>query len=161
MLIDLMSFVLQMKGHDERKEKEIEPIIEECYDKYFVNSDYWTSADFHHAVCQTIEEINKTIGSTQLRVPKASTLENTYQKYHQGKGKALTKEEFEKILKEVILDTGVTNTGAKDMLFYLFGVPATALFFKQRLVPNLITNDVFVPVVTSATVFLLAKLNKI
>ncbi|KAI3446570.1 hypothetical protein Pfo_003235 [Paulownia fortunei] len=140
---------------------EIGPVIEQCYDRYFVNTKDWSSADFYHAICQTIEEINKTLGSTQFRVPKTSTLEHAYQKHHQGKGKSLTKEEFDKILEEVILDTGVTNIGAKDLLFYLFGVPATALFLKQRLAPKLIPNEAFIPAVTSATVFLLAKLNKI
>ncbi|KAL8460043.1 hypothetical protein ACS0TY_031026 [Phlomoides rotata] len=149
------------KSGNEQKEKEIEPMIALCYDKYFVDSKNWTSADFYHAVCQTVEEINKTIGSTQFRVPQTSTLDRAYQKHHRGKGKSLTKEEFQKILQEVILDTGVTNIGAKDMLFYLFGVPATALFLKQRLVPKLIPNEAFIPLVTSATVFLLAKLNKI
>ncbi|KAL0346167.1 UNVERIFIED_CONTAM: hypothetical protein Sradi_4448000 [Sesamum radiatum] len=66
-----------------------------------------------------------------------------------------------KILQEVILDTGLTSIAAKDMLFYLFGVPATALFLKQRLAPKLVPNEAFIPIVTSATVFLLAKLNKI
>lgn len=83
------------------------------------------------------------------------------QKHHQDKGKSLTKEEFQKILQVVILDTAVTNIIAKDMLFYLYGVPATALLIKQCLVPKLIPNAVFIPAVTSATVFLLAKLNKI
>lgn len=65
-------------------------------------------------------------------------------------------------MQEVILDTGVSNIGgAKDMLFYLYGVPATALFLKQRLAPKLIPNEVLIPVVTSATVFLLAKFNKL
>ncbi|KAL3819703.1 hypothetical protein ACJIZ3_005608 [Penstemon smallii] len=146
---------------EEKKDNEIGSLIEQCYDKYFVNTENWSASDFYHAVCQTVEEINKSIGSTQFRVPKTITLEHAYQKHHQGKGKYLTKEEFQKILQEVILDTGVTNVGAKDMLFYLFGVPATALFFKQRLIPKLIPNDVFIPGVTSATVFLLAKFNKI
>ncbi|KAL7134236.1 hypothetical protein ABFS83_11G013000 [Erythranthe nasuta] len=148
-------------GNEEKKGMEIGPVIEECYDRYFINTTDWNSADFCHAVCQTVEDINKTLGSTQFRVPKTSTLEHAYKKHHQGKGKSLTKEEFQKILQQVILDTGVTNVGAKDMLFYLYGVPATALFIKQRLVPNLIPNEAFIPLVTSATVFLLAKFNKI
>ncbi|KAI3472273.1 hypothetical protein Pfo_029761, partial [Paulownia fortunei] len=90
----------------------------------------WSSADFYHAVC------------TQFEVAKTSTLEQAYQKHHQGKGKSLTKEEFQKILQVVILDSGVTNIGAKDMLFYLYGVPDTALFIKQCLVPMLIPNEV-------------------
>ncbi|KAL6540683.1 hypothetical protein OROMI_024566 [Orobanche minor] len=178
------------KRNEEKKEKEIGPIIEGYYDKYFANTKDWSSADFYHAVCQTIEDINKTLGSTQLRVPKTRTLEDAYKpkrlqtsraffellgleldkssvcsnikkNHHKGKGKLLTKEEFEKILKEVILDTGVTSIGAKDILLYLFGVPATALFLKQKMVPKLIPNEVFIPAITSATVFLLAMFNKI
>lgn len=83
------------------------------------------------------------------------------QNHHKGKGKSLTKDEFQKILEAVILDTGVSGMGAKDMLLYIFGVPITALFIKQRLIPGAIPNDIFIPAVTSATVFLLAKLNKI
>lgn len=149
------------KSESEEK-KEIEPVILERYEKYFSNTENWTCADFYHAVCQTVEEINKTIGRTQFRVQERSTLERAYNKHSRGEGKPLTKDQFQKILREVILDTGVTNIGgAKDMLFYLFGVPATALFLKQRLAPKLIPNDVFIPAVTSATVFLLAKLNKL
>ncbi|PIM98504.1 hypothetical protein CDL12_29016 [Handroanthus impetiginosus] len=151
----------QSLGSDEKKGKEIEPIIEKCYNEYFGNIEDWSTGDFYHAICRTVEEINKTIGSTQFRVPKTDTLEQAYQKHHQGKGKQLTKEEFQKILREVIWDTGVTGIGAKDILFYLFGVPATALLMKQRFAPKLIPNEAFIPVVTSATVFLLAKLNKI
>lgn len=83
------------------------------------------------------------------------------QTHHQGKGKSLTKEEFQKILQEVIVDTGFTGIGAKDILFYLFGIPVTALFMKQRVAPNAIPNEIFIPGITSATVFLLAKFNKI
>lgn len=83
------------------------------------------------------------------------------QTHHQGKGKSLSKEEFEKIMQAVVADTGFTGIGAKDILFYLFGVPGTALFIKQRVAPRAIPNDVFIPAITSATVFLLAKFNKI
>lgn len=83
------------------------------------------------------------------------------QKHHQGKGKSLTKEEFEKIMQDVIKDTGVTGIGAKDVVFYIFGVPATALLIKQRIAPKVLPNEILIPAVTSATVFLLSKLNKI
>ncbi|KAL0428468.1 UNVERIFIED_CONTAM: hypothetical protein Slati_3021600 [Sesamum latifolium] len=148
-------------GNEEKKVKKIGPVIDRCYDTYFVKTEDWSSADLYHAVCQTVEEINKAIGSTQFRVPQTSTLQEAYNKHHKGKGKSLKKEEFQAILQEVILDTGLTSIASKDMLFYLFGVPATALFFKQRLAPNLVPNEAFIPIVTSATVFLLAKLSKI
>ncbi|KAH6819339.1 hypothetical protein C2S51_002942 [Perilla frutescens var. frutescens] len=150
------------KSGSHEKEKEIDRVILENYDKYFSNTEDWTCADFYHAICQTVEEINRTIGRTQFRVPERSALERAYKKHSRGEGKPLTEDQLQKLLREVILDTGVSNIGgAKDMLFYLFGVPATALFFKQRLAPKLIPNDVFIPVITSATVFLLAKLNKL
>lgn len=59
------------------------------------------------------------------------------------------------------METGVAGIGAKDFILYIFGVPATALFIKQRIIPRAIPNEIFIPVITSATVFVLAKLNKI
>ncbi|KAL1815074.1 hypothetical protein ACET3Z_017648 [Daucus carota] len=152
----------QGNGEETLKEKEIRAITEKCYDAYFADPDKdYSSAEFFFAVSRTVEEINKMIGSTQIRVPSAATLEDAFNKYHQDKGKALTKEEFQKILQAVILHTGVSGMGAKDMLLYIFGVPLTAVFLKQQIIPGAIRNDVFIPAVTSATVFLLAKLNKI
>ncbi|VFQ71700.1 unnamed protein product [Cuscuta campestris] len=143
--------------------REIGPMIDECYDKYFVGiTANWSPADFCHAICQTVEDINACIGSTQIRVPKAETLELAYKKHHKEEGKKLSKEEFQKILQEIIMEAGVTGIGAKDILFYLFGVPVTALFIKQRILPaSAVPNELFIPAITSATVFLLAKLNKI
>jgi hypothetical protein len=74
----------------------------------------------------------------------------------------LTKDEFEKIFRQVITRTGFTGIGgAKDTLLYIFGVPVTAFFIKQRVIPRAIPNEIFIPGITSATVFILAKLNKI
>ncbi|XP_059458242.1 uncharacterized protein LOC132187821 [Corylus avellana] len=150
-------------GSEEKKAREIGPIIEKRVDTYF--SEYTTKefdfADFYRAVCETVEEINKKIGSTQFRIPTASTLQKAYNTHHKGKDNPLTKDEFETILREVIIGTGVTGIGAKDTLLYIFGVPVTALFIKQQIMPRVIPNEIFIPGVTSATVFVLAKLNKI
>nr|GLL36670.1 probable receptor-like protein kinase At5g24010 [Ipomoea trifida] len=146
---------------DDMKGRDIQPIIEDCYDKYFVNTENWTCADFCHAICQTVEEINTSVRSTQIRVPRTETLDRAFNNHHKGKGKKLKREEFQKILQEIIMDTGVTGIGAKDILLFLFGVPVTTLFFKQRLFPTAVPNEVFIPAVTSATVYLLAKLNKL
>ncbi|XP_030518782.1 uncharacterized protein LOC115732273 [Rhodamnia argentea] len=152
-----------LAGDGEKKAKEFEPIMERCYENHFKQNELedMSLADLYRLVCETVEEINKKLGNTQLRVPKVSTLRHAYETHHQGKGKSLTKEEFQRILQEVIVDTGFTGVGAKDILFYLFGVPATALFIKQRVAPRAIRDDIFIPGITSATVFLLAKFNKI
>ncbi|XP_044488969.1 uncharacterized protein LOC123213569 [Mangifera indica] len=150
-------------GSHEKKIKEIGPLIEQCYGEFIAKTEIekMTLAEFYQAVCQTFEELNKKLGSTQFRVPKTETLREAYDKHHQLKGKALTKEEFQRILQDVIFATGFTGFGAKDIIFYIFGVPATALLLKQRIAPRAVPNDVFIPAVTSATVFVLAKLNKI
>ncbi|KAF8396267.1 hypothetical protein HHK36_017882 [Tetracentron sinense] len=154
----------KLTGGDERKAKEISPIIDECYNDIFgdpaAKDKEITSTDFYRAVCQTVEEINKRLGYTQLRVPSTETLKKAFEDHHQNKGKSLTKEEFGKIIQDIVLFTGFGGTGAKDILLYIFGVPMAALFIKQRMMPT-ISNDVFIPGVTSATVFVLAKLNKI
>ncbi|KAE9465842.1 hypothetical protein C3L33_02244, partial [Rhododendron williamsianum] len=66
-----------------------------------------------------------------------------------------------KILQDVVMEAGVSGIGAKDLILYIFGVPVTALFIKQRIIPGALPNEIFIPVITSATVFVLAKLNKI
>ncbi|KAB1222195.1 hypothetical protein CJ030_MR2G023458 [Morella rubra] len=147
---------------EEKKAKEIGPTIEECYDKHFAEPTKEFDLDeFYRAVCETVEEINKKLGNTQFRVPKDTTLHQAYKKHLEGKTKSLTKEKFQEILQEVIVDTGFTGIGAKDTLFYIFGVPVAALMIKQRVMPRVISNDIFIPGITSATVFILAKLNKI
>ncbi|XP_043692603.1 uncharacterized protein LOC122643041 [Telopea speciosissima] len=155
-------------GEDEKKAKEIRPTIEECYVRWFSEpSNFNNSADFYHAICETIDEINKKLGNTQFRVPNTATLKKAYEEHHQikkdkdGNPLPLTKEEFGKILQAVMFDTEVTGIGAKDILFYIFGIPATALLIKNRVIPSAIPNELFIPGITSATVFVLAKLNKI
>ncbi|KAL5720127.1 hypothetical protein ACHQM5_012823 [Ranunculus cassubicifolius] len=147
---------------DETKAKEIGPIIEECYTMYFADPNkIWTLADFYRAVCQTVEEINKKIEGTQFRVPRKEVLEKAFKEHHQGKGKSLTKKEFREIMREVIFDTGLLGTGSKDIILFIFGIPMVSLFIKKTLAPNAVRNEVFIPCVTSATVFVLAKLNKL
>lgn len=45
------------------------------------------------------------------------------QRQHKNSNNILKKEEFEKIVQEVIVGTGLTGVGAKDTLIYIFGVP--------------------------------------
>lgn len=83
------------------------------------------------------------------------------QTHHVDKQKPLTKQEFETILQKVIVKTRFPGIGSKDALLYIFGVPATTFFIKQQVMPRVIPNEIFIPGITSATVFILAKLNKI
>ncbi|GMY19386.1 hypothetical protein FCV25MIE_14625 [Fagus crenata] len=145
-------------GSDEKKPKEIISITEEYYDTHIAGNSK-SFAEFFQAVCKTIEEINKNLGNTQFRVPNVTKLREAYERYC---SKDRTREEFQKILQELIMESGITGFGgAKDTLLYVFGVPVTALFIKQRVMPSVIPNEIFIPGITSITVFVLAKLNKI
>nr|XP_023885466.1 uncharacterized protein LOC111997583 [Quercus suber]POF22474.1 hypothetical protein CFP56_59960 [Quercus suber] len=147
----------------EEKAKEINEIIEKSYDAHFtITTEQMSYVEFFRAVCETVEDINKKLGNTQFRVPKTTTLTYAYKKHFKSKGTPLNKDEFQDMLKEVILDTGVTGIGgAKDLILYIFGVPITAFVIKQSIMPRAIPNEIFIPSITSATVFILAKLNKI
>ncbi|CAN6719021.1 unnamed protein product [Malus baccata var. baccata] len=152
----------EIKGTEENKIKEISPIIEEFYNTHFAaGTKEPTTTEFYRAICEAVEEINKQLGSTQFCVPEESKLKKAYEEHHQGKGSSLKREEFQKILQEIIVGTGFTGVGAKDTLIYMFGVPLTAFLIKQRIMPRAIPNAFFIPAITSATAFVLAKLNKV
>ncbi|KAJ9543993.1 hypothetical protein OSB04_023700 [Centaurea solstitialis] len=159
----MFSFLVDFSERIGKEEnKDLTPLIGKCYDKYFVDpSKIWSSAEFYHAICETVEEMNKMLGCTQFRVPKTSTLEVAYHNHHPGREKSLSKEEFQKILQDIILDSGVTGKGIKDIFLFIFGIPIVTTFIKQRAAPNAVPNDIFIPAVTSGSVFLLAKLNKL
>ncbi|KAM3205858.1 hypothetical protein P3L10_029268 [Capsicum annuum] len=142
------------QGRDEEIDDEI---IEYCYDKYFRR----TVADFYQSICLTVEEINRRKGSTQFKIPSTAAIKKAYKKYHSVKGAKMTKDNLKKCVHELMNESGVTGFGATDTIIYLFGVPATALFIKNRTKPEAISDDIFIPGVTSATVFVLSKFNKI
>ncbi|XWS43049.1 hypothetical protein CRYUN_Cryun16bG0067600 [Craigia yunnanensis] len=143
-----------------KKNKEIDSVIGECYQTYFKDKKDCSSAMFYRAVCETVEEINKKLGSTQLSVPKTTTLELSFERYKNAREGGVSEEEFQEIFQELLIETGFTGIGAKDILLYLFGIPVTGLMIKNRAALK-IHDDIFIPAITSATVFLLAKLNKI
>ncbi|KAJ6332165.1 hypothetical protein OIU76_010537 [Salix suchowensis] len=155
-------------GSDENKEREIGQIIEDSYEKYFgeeaINKssrEVTTSASyFTRAVCEIVEQINTSLNSTQLRLPEVETLKKIYKDHSLDKGQELGKEEFQKILQEIIIHSGFTGFGSKDTILFIFGIPLITFFIKQRVAPKSIPNEVFIPGVTSASVYLLAKLNK-
>ncbi|KAK2362870.1 calcium ion-binding protein [Trifolium repens] len=147
-------------GIDEKKAKELGPIIDEFYDKNIKNS----SDDFpkfYRGVCEIVEELNRKLGYTQFKLPKPEDLKRAYEEHHKVKDRKLTKAEFQEIMKEMIKESRFTGVGAKEALLYIFGVPVTALFVKQRVMPQAIPNEFFIPGITSLTVLILAALNKI
>ncbi|KAK7286690.1 hypothetical protein RJT34_21872 [Clitoria ternatea] len=109
----------------------------------------------------TEQKLNQKLGNTQFTLPKIEELQKEYDDHHRGKDKELTKEEFQEIMKNLVHKSGFTGIGAREAFLYIFGVPLTAVLVKQRLMPQALANEFFIPGVTSLTVFTLAALNKI
>ncbi|XP_059646120.1 uncharacterized protein LOC132290682 [Cornus florida] len=144
-------------GSDDQEKKDG---IDRFHQTYLANKKDWSSADFYYAVCETVEDINKNLGTTytMYRVAETNKVEEVFKKLYASPS---SEEEFQKIVLDVIVESRVTGSGAKDLLLYTFGVPVTALWIKNWVFPKAPPNEFFIPFVTSATVFLLAKLNKI
>ncbi|KAK7396176.1 hypothetical protein VNO78_16990 [Psophocarpus tetragonolobus] len=117
-------------GADQKKLKELEPIIEKYYGKLVKDKD-------------------------------ADKFPVFYRARNVGKDKQLTKAEFQEIMKTLVKTSGFTGIGAKEAILCIFGVPLAALLVKQRVMPEAVRDEFFIPGVTSATVFTLAALNKI
>ncbi|KAJ1417844.1 hypothetical protein SESBI_16305 [Sesbania bispinosa] len=147
-------------GTDEKKLKELIPIIDKFYESNIKDSSK-NFPDFYRGLCEIVEELNEKLGNTQFKLPKTESLRKAYDEHHQGKDKALTKQEFQNIMKEMVKESRFTGIGAKEAILCIFGVPVTALFVKQRVMPQAIPNEIFIPGITSVTVLILAALNKI
>ncbi|XP_026416801.1 uncharacterized protein LOC113312254 [Papaver somniferum] len=149
-------------GNGVAKEAEIGKIAARTYENMAkdVKGGDWTITDVYRAVCKTVGDLNKELGSTQFCAPNAVALRHAFDKHHKGSSK-LTPEEFSKMVKDLVFDTGFKGSGAKDIILYMYGVPITMLFIKNTIMPTAIPNDMFIPAVTSATVYALAKFNKI
>ncbi|XP_017417974.1 uncharacterized protein LOC108328603 isoform X1 [Vigna angularis] len=155
---------LHQTGADQKKLKELEPIIEEGYEKLVQEKDPVEFPVFYRAVCEIVEKLNEKLGNTQIKLPATKDLEtefNKREKSKDGKNKALTKTEFQEIMKNLVKTSGFTGIGAKEAILCIFGVPLAALLIKQKVMPEAVRDEFFIPGVTSATVFTLAALNKI
>ncbi|CAB4316750.1 unnamed protein product [Prunus armeniaca] len=149
-------------GTEENQIKEIRPIIEKCYETHFAGTfEEPTLTDFTEQYAKLSKKSTSSL-VTHILLANGKQTQASIRKPPPRQRKIMTREEFQRIFQDVILGTGFTGVGgAKDTLIYIFGVPLTALFVKQRLMPRVIPNEIFIPCITSATVFVLAKLNKI
>ncbi|CAJ1914813.1 unnamed protein product [Sphenostylis stenocarpa] len=149
---------------DNKKLKELDPIIEEVYEKLVGDEGTIEFPVFYRAVCEIVEKLNENLGNTQIKLPATKDLEKEFdkrEKKKEGKNNPLTKTEFQEIMKNLVKTSGFTGIGAKESILCIFGVPLAALFVKQKVMPEAIRDEFFIPGVTSATVFTLAALNKI
>ncbi|KAG6496862.1 uncharacterized protein LOC121990471 [Zingiber officinale] len=123
-----------------------------------------TDDDFCHIIYEIIGKLNEEKGAIQIKLPKRDELKERFDSITKGnKSKTLTKDEFRRIVKEIItFDSFTVGKGALDAIAFLFGAPIGALFAK-RFIPGgaSVSDDILIPAVTSLTVFLLAKTNRL
>ncbi|KAI0531283.1 hypothetical protein KFK09_000836 [Dendrobium nobile] len=76
----------------------------------------------------------------------------------------LDNQELKQVIQNVIkIEYFQIGKGAKDIFLYIFGVPVVGLLAK-RIIPGptaSIPDEIFIPAVTSGTIILLAKTNRI
>ncbi|KAG2290625.1 hypothetical protein Bca52824_050229 [Brassica carinata] len=150
-----MGRALNMAKGNEVNAEDLEAMSENCNRKRLEEQNdgaqEWSFGDFYRIVAEAY----------QLKVPSVDNLQEAYERLNLWEGKKIPKEEFQKLLQDVLIGAGFTGVGGiKEFLLFIFGVPAFAVFLKNRIGPTFIPNDLFTPAVTSATVFLLAKLKR-
>ncbi|XP_058076627.1 uncharacterized protein LOC131225178 [Magnolia sinica] len=110
---------------------------------------------FYQEVCRAVQEMNREHGGgTQLRVPDTATLKDAFKNYKEKPG------DLPNIIKTIILNMGFEGKGFMNVL-YIFAAPITGALVKKGFFPDLVSDNVFIPVITSASVLVLASLNKI
>ncbi|KAJ0977982.1 hypothetical protein J5N97_013456 [Dioscorea zingiberensis] len=100
----------------------------------------------------------------QYQIPDKKKLNDAFNEIHKQSDRELTKEEFANIIGKVITAESLFfGAAAKGTVLKIFGVPILATLAK-RMLPGptaFISEDVFIPAVTSGTVYILAKTNKL
>ncbi|XP_010926994.1 uncharacterized protein [Elaeis guineensis] len=146
------------KEQTSTKPPDLSAIWEEEYNKFTLEK----FDEFYHQFYSIIEKLNEKGGAMQFKLPKKDDLKKAFERYHPGKG-TLTKEEFKKIMGEVIqLESFHVGKRAVDVLLFLFGVPVVSLLAK-RVIPGAesIPEDILIPVATSGTVVFLTKTHRL
>ncbi|CAA7388511.1 unnamed protein product [Spirodela intermedia] len=119
---------------------------------------------FYHFVYKIVEEINARSGAIQYDMPNFDRFKSIFKEVHPDEKRKLTKEEFRKFFEKAVGFQSVqAGQGFKEILLLILGVPVVATFAKRAMLGknSQISDDVLIPVVTSATVVYLAKSNKL
>ncbi|KAJ8477476.1 hypothetical protein OPV22_021203 [Ensete ventricosum] len=141
-------------------QKELVDIIDQHYDTCV--KDVKEFDNFYQALHEILGKLSESKGAIQLKLPSRDTLKAAFDK-HTREGNSLLKEEFKNIIKDVItFESFSMGKGALETIFFIFGAPICA-FFLKRFIPGAasVSDDILIPTVTSGTVILLAKTNRL
>ncbi|KAJ3687995.1 hypothetical protein LUZ61_017159 [Rhynchospora tenuis] len=147
----------------EKLAEDIKPIIDKVYEAELKDKKDVKYDDLYHAIFLIIQELRKKSGAMHYELPSKQELSELFSQYHNPRKSTLTREECREIINRVIkLENFSVGQGAIDILLYLFGIPICALMAK-RVIPGMktISDDVVVPLATSASVIFLVKTHKL
>ncbi|RWR84765.1 hypothetical protein CKAN_01359100 [Cinnamomum micranthum f. kanehirae] len=150
---------------DEKKRKDmIDEVIKKLHkrieDKMNLKPDKTISrGEFYHEISMAVQEMNESESGFQLKCPTEDDLKQAFDKHHLNDRYPVPKEEFEKIMKDLASKMGAKGMG--DILLYIYGFPISATLIKQAVFPEIVSDDVFIPLITAASVFIFAKTKKL
>ncbi|XP_031504354.1 uncharacterized protein LOC116266958 [Nymphaea colorata] len=116
--------------------------------------------DFYDGLSRIFEKLSVKRGGSHISLPEKEWIKKKFEDCA-GDRHYLSKEEFRKFLEEILKSgVGLRNY---EMAMYLAAVPVLSVIIKP-FIPGTISeipNSFFIPVVTSATAFILAHMRKI
>ncbi|KAG0483645.1 hypothetical protein HPP92_011729 [Vanilla planifolia] len=126
-------------------------------------------SDFYHMIYDIVEQLNEEKGSMQFKTPSIKSLKDAIntvieKRSSKKKGFPLTKEEVKEVITRVVsIDRLRIGQASRDIFLNIFGIPMVGLVIK-RIIPGpfaSISDEFFIPAITSATVVALTKTNKL
>ncbi|KAH0470972.1 hypothetical protein IEQ34_000695 [Dendrobium chrysotoxum] len=155
----------------QKEQLDIKKLIQDVLDQEFTNlaSTIKTVDDFYHVIYEIVELLNEKKGAMQFKLPTIKSLQEEVAAVQKKRGAYAVQSDYlnHQELKEVILN--VINIEdfqigrAKDIFLFIYGVPVVGLLAK-RIIPGptaYIPDEIFIPAMTSGTIILLAKTNRI
>ncbi|PKA62880.1 hypothetical protein AXF42_Ash018874 [Apostasia shenzhenica] len=127
--------------------------------------------DFYHVIYEIVEQLSVRRGAVQFRIPTIDMLKKEVDAVLEkrvgllsSKNFPLTKKEVKEVIQRVVsIERLHIGRGARDLFLYIFGIPVVGLLAK-RIIPgptSSIPDELLIPIVTSGTVIVLAKTNRI
>ncbi|XP_074591584.1 uncharacterized protein LOC141847437 [Curcuma longa] len=138
------------KGNKTLSKESLADIVKKYHESFIKKA---SEDNFIHTIYEIIGELNEKKGAIQIKLPKREELQKKYDDI--CKGTKLEKDEFSKIVKEIItFDSFIVGKEALNIIAFLFGAPITALFAKSFIPGGAsVSDDILIPAVTSLTAF--------
>ncbi|ERN00252.1 hypothetical protein AMTRI_Chr13g82930 [Amborella trichopoda] len=121
--------------------------------------------ELYRLICECFEHLNKTkLGAPRFDIPSKESILNAFEESHESKSDKklpLKEAEFKEFVHKVVFR--VVTKGKIEFVAVMMGLPPAALLIK-RAVPGPVgamSEDLFIPLATSATALIMSFFKKI